>query len=474
MAVPDRAHAGWQRRPGRRLVGIEPEGGLMRSRLAGTGVAATVGLLAAALVASSASAVGVGAGPAVPIRHVVIIMQENRSFDDYFGTYPGANGIPMKSGVPTVCLPDPKAQVCERPYHDTKLSNLGGPHGPGNFVTDLDGGRMDGFVQTAERANGNVEPDVLGYHTRAEIPNYWAYADQFVLQDAMFDSSSSYSTPAHLDLVSGWSARCSIWHVAKSCQSGLMPQQIDQSGPTVQAEPNYAWTDLTYLLHAHGVPWGYYVANGNVPDCPDGEYSCRPQPGSPLTVQYWNPLPEFQTVQDDGQVSNVQHVSNFMAAAQNGTLPAVSWVAPDDPDSEHPPNYINVGQSYVTGLINAVMSGPDWNTSAIFLTWDDWGGFYDHVEPPVVDANGYGFRVPGLVISPYARTHFIDHQTLSFDAYLKFIEDLFLNGQRINSATDGRPDPRPDVRENAPILGNLMKDFDFTQKPRPPMILPNS
>jgi phospholipase C len=120
------------------------------------------------------------------------------------------------------------------------------------------------------------------------------------------------------------------------------------------------------------------------------------------------------------------------------------------------------------------MSGPDWNTSAIFVTWDDWGGFYDHVKPPVVDANGYGFRVPGLVISPYARAHFIDHQVLSFDAYLKFIEDLFLNGQRIDSATDGRPDPRPDVRENAPILGDLMKDFDFTQKPRPPVILPTS
>ena len=103
----------------------------------------------------------------------------------------------------------------------------------------------------------------------------------------------------------------------------------------------------------------------------------------------------------------------------------------------------------MTSLINAAMQGPDWNSTAIFLRWDDWGGFYDHVVPPSVDQNGYGLRVPGMVISPYARQGYIDHQTLSFDAYLKFIEDDFLGGQRLDPATDGRPDPRPDVRENA-------------------------
>src|SRR5207247_8501368 len=119
----------------------------------------------------------------------------------------------------------------------------------------------------------------------------------------------------------------------------------------------------------------------------------------------------------------------------------------------------------------AVMGGPDWRSSAIFLAWDDWGGFFDHVRPPVVDGAGYGLRVPGLVISPYARRGFIDHQTLSFDAYLKFVEDDFLGGARLDPATDGRPDPRPDVRENAPQLGDLRSDFDFSQEPRRPFIL---
>ena len=139
--------------------------------------------------------------------------------------------------------------------------------------------------------------------------------------------------------------------------------------------------------------------------------------------------------------------------------------------SEHPPARLTVGQSWVTSLINAVMRGPNWKDCAIFLVWDDWGGFYDHEVPPVVDENGYGLRVPAMVISPYAKPHFIDHQTLSFDAYLKFIEDDFLGGLRLNPKTDGRPDRRPTVREDVPILGDLTKDFDFNQKPLPGLVL---
>jgi hypothetical protein len=149
----------------------------------------------------------------------------------------------------------------------------------------------------------------------------------------------------------------------------------------------------------------------------------------------------------------------------------VSWIVPNDRVSEHPPGLVSAGQAYVTKLVNAVMRSPDWSSTAIFLTWDDWGGFYDHVKPPRVDVNGYGLRVPGIVISPYAKRGYIDHQTLSFDAYAKFIEDDFLGGQRLDPRTDGRPDPRPDVRENEPILGNLANDFDFTQQPRQPLIL---
>ncbi len=166
---------------------------------------------------------------------------------------------------------------------------------------------------------------------------------------------------------------------------------------------------------------------GDEPDC-DGNaaMSCAPVAQAAKTPGIWNPLPYFDTVQQDAQLGNIQSLNNFFSAAQAGTLPAVSWITPDSEVSEHPPALVSKGQAYVAGLINAIMRSPDWDSTAIFLAWDDWGGFYDHVTPPVVDENGYGLRVPALVISPYARQGYIDHQTLSFDAYLKFIEDDFL------------------------------------------------
>jgi phospholipase C len=199
---------------------------------------------------------------------------------------------------------------------------------------------------------------------------------------------------------------------------------------------------------------------------------CAPVPQNSKTPGIWNPLPWFDTVRQDRQLSDVAPLQDFYTAARTGKLPEVSWITPAQAVSDHPPALISAGQSYVTGLINTIMHSKDWSSTAIFLAWDDWGGFYDHVAPPTVDAQGYGLRVPALVISPYAKRGYVDHQVLSFDAYLKFIEDDFLDGARLDPKTDGRPDSRPDVRERAVILGNLASDFDFDQKPRPPLILP--
>jgi phospholipase C len=263
-----------------------------------------------------------------------------------------------------------------------------------------------------------------------------------------------------------------------SCQNELeSPDRLLQrhSKGLATAKParelHYSWTDLTYLLYNNDISWAYYLEQGNQPDCDDDEMFCAPKIQDKQVAEIWNPLPYFDTVKQDGQLDNIQDVSNFYDATKNGTLPAVSWVVPNSHDSEHPPGLVSDGQAYVTSLINAVMQGPEWDSTAIFLAWDDWGGFYDHVQPPEVDENGYGLRVPGLVISPYAKEGYIDHQTLSFDAYLKLIEDLFLGGQRIDPKADGRPDPRPDVRENVPELGDLLEDFDFSQPPRPPVVL---
>jgi phospholipase C len=418
------------------------------------------------------------------IRHVVIIMQENRSFDSYFGTYPGADGIPGLAGNPGTipCNPDPKTGVCVKPYHDTANRNAGGPHTTSDAIHDINGGKMNGYQAQArlgrfrvcQNSNSGIcatpsKPDVMGYHDSREIPNYWDYARQFVLQDHMFESVNSWSLAARLSIVSGWSARCSKHGDPMSCRSAIS----GQLGATGHGKAvDYPWTDLTYLLHRYGVSWRYYVANGSQPDCDDNQMACPRVKQRAGTPSIWNPLPQFDTVQHDHQVNNVAPLRDFYSAARKGRLPAVSWLTPSQDVSEHPPGLVTAGQTYVTRLINTVMRGPDWNSTAIFLAWDDWGGFYDHIKPPVVDGEGYGLRVPALVISPYAKTGYIDNQVLSFDAYLKFIEDDFLHGARLNPRTDGRPDPRPDVRENEKILGNLANDFDFTQKPRPPVVLP--
>jgi len=445
--------------------------------------AAVTALLLVAVVASATARATSRPNGIHLIRHVVVIMQENRSFDSYFGTYPGADGLPKN-----LCVPTPRGG-CVSPFHDTANRNAGGPHDHVNAIHDIDGGRMDGFILQAARGHRTAcsaeidapacslaprTPDVMGYHDWHEIPNYWAYARHFVLQDHMFQPDLSWSLPAHLYLVSGWSARCSVRDAAASCRSAVQAPGSPPGEPqnTTGAVPDYAWTDLTYLLHKAHVSWRYYIAKGAEPDCSDNAMFCTAVPQDAKTPGIWNPLPYFDTVRHDEQLGNVAPLRDFFAAARAGTLPAVTWITPAQAVSEHPPALVSRGQTYVTSLINAIMRSKDWSSTAIFLSWDDWGGFYDHVQPPHVDAQGYGLRVPGLVISPYARRGFIDHQVLSHDAYLKFIEDDFLAGARLNPKTDGRPDPRPDVRESAPILGNLAKDFDFSQKPRPPLILP--
>ncbi|MDP9027484.1 MAG: phospholipase [Actinomycetota bacterium] len=520
---------------------------------------AIVGLVGGGVAWGVTEASGASASGIHKIKHIVVIMQENRSFDSYFGTFPGADGIPMANGVPTVCSPNPATGACDTPFHDPTDKNAGGPHGQTNATADINGGSMNGFVTQAEGAKKSCAPndpacaagsttDVMGYKTGADIPNYWTYAKDFALQDHLFESNASWSLPSHLYMVSEWSAKCSTAGDPNSCVNALespgnppdfnskikstiigkcragvktgacaaalqsagitadMAAQLHQlivancaasdtlttcqtaidkaqipdalrqkltAASSALAPPDYAWTDLTYLLHKQNVPWGYYVFNGTEPDCEnDSAVTCAPVAQNAKTPGIWNPLPYFDTVRQDGQLGNIQSLTNFYSAAAKGTLPAVSWIDPTGAVSEHPPALVSTGQSYVTGLINTIMKGPDWNSTAIFLSWDDWGGFYDHVTPPVVDQNGYGLRVPGIVISPYAKTGYIDHQTLSHDAYVKFIEDDFLGGQRLDPATDGRPDPRPDVRENNPQLGNLVTDFDFSQPPRPPVILP--
>ena len=398
---------------------------------------------------------------AIPIQHVVVIMQENRSFDNYFGTYPGAAGIPAG-----VCVPDPTNGGCVAPYHNTSDAGLDTPHGSGDSVADVDGGKMDGFIKQMERYCQCGTTDVMGYHDANEIPNYWLYANRYALQDHMFSSAASWSLPNHFYMVSDWSANCPTTD-PMSC--------IGTVSQTKAAENwDFPWADLTYLLHRNAVSWKYYVAEGTSPDC-DGMTPgvCSTTLQNPGTPSIWNPLPYFETVKADGELGNIQELSDLKEDLTAGTLPAVSWVVPNGNQSEHAPaGLLSLGQQFTSSVIDAIMQSSAWPSTAIFVTWDEWGGLYDHVVPPAIDKLGLGLRVPGLLISPWAKPGYVDHQVLSFDNFNKFVEDIFLGGQRLDPKTDGLPDPRPGVREASPVIGDLMNEFDFTQAPLPPLLIP--
>jgi phospholipase C len=369
--------------------------------------------------------------PAAPpglekIQHFVFIMQENRSFDHYFGTYPGAEGIP-----PGVCVPNPGGGPCVAPSHDAQPVNQGGAHNWADALNCIDGGLMDGFIAGSAQKPG----DVMGWHDSREISNYWNYARLYVLQDRLFESITSYSLPAHLYML--------------AAQSG---GYIGTGQPQPQS---YSFSEITQLLGSGKIDWRYYVNRGPTAGAADG--GVANVDADETTYSFWNPLPAFPAVKNDPtQFGRLTDATQFYTDAQTGKLPQVSWIIPNSGLSEHPPASIATGMNYVTGLVNAVMNSPEWNSTAIFIAWDDWGGFYDHVDPPKVDQYGLGIRVPGLVISPYARQGYVDHKTYSFESWLKLIEERFgvmpMTG-RDNTAND------------------MTDAFDFTQQLRPPVLM---
>jgi phospholipase C len=432
------------------------------------------------------------------IKHLIFIMQENRSFDHYFGTYPGADGFPS----PLPCLPSNwYPSQCFTPWLNHDVRQQGGPYSQPYQIADIDNGKMDGFVKEREKEleaqhcspppgipahspqelarlrsvdddegyplpNDQVKciDDIMGYHDGTDLPNYWTYAQNYVLLDHFFESVSSQSHPAHLMLFSGWSAYCSQVDPPNidSCNTNA-----DPSGTWGPTRPlSYLWTDITYLLFQNNVSWGVYLDGGQ--DRLGGRVGVQP---------IWSVLPGFETVQDDNQVPNSQiaftsydYDTQFYTDAANGTLPQVSWILPKFFDSEHPQAHIDEGQKYVTSLVNAIMSGPDWKSSIIFISHDDMGGFYDHEVPAFnYDKLGLGIRLPAMMISPYAKKGFIDHNFCSTDCYIRLIEDVFLKSERMDQA--GRPDPRPDYRDEQTNYASLADDLDFTKEPSPPLIL---
>jgi len=345
----------------------------------------------------------------LPIKLIIIIMEENHSFDNYFGTYPGANGINPNFGLPISRV----SNQLVLPFH------INGTLIPQDLCHDWEcqheaynNGNMDGFVYAA---NSNL---TMGYFDYRQIPYYWDYASQFVLLDNFYSSVFASSLPNHLYLLAG------------------------QSGGVVRRalSANFTLPTIVDELNQNHISWKYYA-------------------GGHSYLNAWNPLPGFNSFKiNQSRTKNLAEPSQFYSDLRSNSLPSVVWIMPSsDRESEHPPYDISLGQKNVVSTINAVMNSRYWNSTAIFLTWDEAGGWYDHVPPPQVDRYGYGFRVPCIIISPFAKRGYIDHVQGDFTSLLKFIETV----HSIPALTDR------DASAN-----NLMEAFDFSQPQRFPLVLP--
>jgi phospholipase C len=395
-------------------------------------MAAATAVCAALLTSQSASAARTGGPhtPVTPIHHFVVLLQENHTFDNYFGTYPGADGIPNGVCVPVNPFKGPKP--CVRPFHIGNQSIVDLDHSAYSARLDLHRGGMDGFVR-AQHVRSGSGSQTMGYYNGSNVPFYWNVADRYVLFDHFFSSMLGGSFLNHV-----------YWVAAGN---GNATQTIPAGGLNV--------TTVFDRLQRAGISWKFYVQDYN----PAINYRTLPRLNNAnrASEAIWCPLLDIPRYLDKpGLRSHIVDLSQYYTDLRDGTLPQVAYITSSG-TSEHPPGSLTTGQHFVHGLVNSLMSSREWNSSAFMLAYDDWGGWYDHVRPPHRDAYGDGFRVPAMLISPYARRHVIDHSTLDFTSMLKFIEQNW----RL-----------PPLTRLDAAAGSIMGAFNFGQQPRRPAIIP--
>ena len=351
-------------------------------------------VIAALALVPAASAATAPHAPTTPIKHFLFLMQENHTFDNYFGTYRGANGRPVK-----VCMPFNVADAskgCALPVHLGTRSVLDLAHNSDVFKLQFRGGHLDGF-QNAYRKAGVRGALPMGYYDDRDIPYYWNIADRFVLFDRFFSSAHAGSVWNHMYWVTG---------TPGNPKFDTLPPQGFGSLPTI----------FDRLESAH-VSWKFYVQNYD----PSNTWR-TPAKGDRASQSVWVPLLAYARYIDNPALSaHIVDMNEYYRDAQNGTLPAVAYMVPAG-SSEHPPGRIQAGQSFIRTIVTELMRSPEWSSSAMMWSYDDWGGWYDHVRPPYVDRYGYGFRVPALLVSPWARRGRVDHSSRDFTSALKFIE----------------------------------------------------
>lgn len=382
---------------------------------------ASVSAAPAGPTASTAPPPPVDRTAASHIKHLVVIVQEGHTFDSYFGTFPGARGIPSNVSLPVQLPASAEGSKTVQPKLLTSPRNAELDSRQATAREAYDNGQMDGFV-AAQNSRAQPGASAAGYYDASIIGSYWQLARNYVLFDNFFSAAFGGSADNHMFLVAGQT---------------LPPSKL-------ASRNGFQVPTIFDRLDAARVPWRVYV----------GKY--KPQltylggPSSQLARVPILGMPTF--VNDAGRFANVVDSSHVYDDARNNRLPAVSYIYPGG-DSERAPGSVETGQARVGAMINAIQRSPAWSDTAIVLTWSDWGGYYDHVAPPLRDAAGDGFRVPAIIISPYARQHFIDHTSADLTSILSLIEHL--HGLPPLTTRDQSADP-------------LLGAFDFTHKAQPP------
>jgi phospholipase C len=395
------------------------------------------------LIAGLAGAIAAGAsGPALggaspsspwptktPIKHFITLMQENHTYDNYFGTYPRGDGL-----QPGTCMPVDPAEArgrCVKPFHigDNKVVVRDLDHSHQTFVRQLNRGRMNGFVNALNLRNQDGRLS-MGYYDDRDLPYYWNIADEYVIYDRFFSSAAAGSFLNHL-----------YW-VAGSAGGGVDRIPLDGLGSDVPT--------IFDRLEKRGISWKFYVQNY---DARLNYRTVNDYPGNRASQVIWVPVLNFPRFLDRPDLfSHIVPLEHYYRDLERGTLPAVSFIAPSGP-SEHPPSSVLSGQAFVRTLINTLVRSSYWKSSAFMITYDDWGGWYDHVKPRKVDKYGYGFRVPAMLVSPFARRGHVDSTVLDYTSLLKFIEENWgvpPMGERDRKAT------------------SFASGFDFSRQPRIP------
>jgi phospholipase C len=393
------------------------------------------------------------ASPSTPIQHVIIMVQENRTFNDLFATFYGATAT--TTGKERVDGKERTIALKKTPLEDHRDLN----HLYHAYLTAFDGGKMDAFNEII--ASFTDEPEGSApyeYVNPSDVAPYWTMAKQYGLANKMFSTQGSGSFSAHQDLIRGGTEISSTESIidypsssgAWGCDSrpGTKTDLITTKrvyerykGPfpcTSDFPSSSSYETLADLMNAAGVSWKYYT--------PEFERN--------TSSALWNAFDVIAKVRYGSQwgTNVVWPETTIFSDLTSGTLPALSWVIPTEVNSDHPASGSDTGPSWVSSVVNAVGASSYWKSSAVIVVWDDWGGFYDPVRPPHLDdQGGPGFRVPMILVSPYVPSGEVSNTVYTFGSIVKFVEDNWNLGSL--GTTDG----------TSTSIANM---FDFKLRPR--------